>query len=57
MIKALQREKTKNVNVKIPMSDYLKLLRLAKQHAGGNVSAWIRWASIHQQECEEKEKS
>lgn len=46
MIKELQKEKSKNVNVKIPISQYRELLKLAKKNTNGNMSAWIRWASI-----------
>ena len=40
-------EETKKKLLKIPMSDFEKIERLADRFTGGNISMWIKYAAIN----------
>jgi hypothetical protein len=56
MIKALKREKIKNVNFKITESDWQIVIKLAEKYANGNASEWIRHAIVSPASVDSKPK-
>ena len=43
----LKEPRRKYVAVRLTSDEYEKILRLAKKHAGGSLSAWVRYTALN----------
>ena len=42
-----KKPRRKYVAVRLTLDEYEKILKLAKKHAGGSLSAWVRYTALN----------